>query len=62
MLTGAIGMMFGPPLAGAFNEFIFPGADGGALFNDDNDLFLRIIGGFIFAFGAQTLRPFHEKC
>ena len=28
MLTGAIGMMFGPPLAGAFNEFIFPGADG----------------------------------
>ncbi len=28
MLTGATGMMFGPPLAGAFNEFIFPGADG----------------------------------
>ncbi|MEC8030018.1 MAG: MFS transporter [Pseudomonadota bacterium] len=28
MLTGAIGMMFGPPLAGAFNEFIFPGEDG----------------------------------
>ncbi len=28
MLTGALGMMFGPPLAGAFNEFIFPGADG----------------------------------
>ncbi|MEM7020847.1 MAG: hypothetical protein AAF512_26330, partial [Pseudomonadota bacterium] len=28
MLTGAVGMMFGPPLAGAFNEYIFPGADG----------------------------------
>jgi len=28
MLVGAIGMMFGPPLAGAFNEFIFPGAEG----------------------------------
>ena len=28
MLTGAIGMMFGPPLAGAFNEYIFPGPEG----------------------------------
>ncbi|HIE88811.1 MAG TPA: MFS transporter [Pseudomonadales bacterium] len=28
MLTGASGMMFGPPLAGAFNEYIFPGDDG----------------------------------
>lgn len=28
MLAGAIGMMFGPPLAGAFNEYIFPGEDG----------------------------------
>lgn len=28
MLVGALGMMFGPPLAGAFNEFIFPGEDG----------------------------------
>ncbi|MDA0978824.1 MAG: MFS transporter [Proteobacteria bacterium] len=28
MLTGAMGMMFGPPLAGAFSEHIFPGIDG----------------------------------
>ena len=28
MLAGAIGMMFGPPLAGAFNEHLFPGDDG----------------------------------
>ena len=28
MLTGSVGMMFGPPLAGAFNEFVFPGTDG----------------------------------
>jgi MFS family permease len=28
MLTGAFGMMFGPPLAGAFNEYIFPGSEG----------------------------------
>ena len=28
MLTGAFGMLFGPPLAGAFNEFVFPGPDG----------------------------------
>ena len=28
MLTGAFGMLFGPPLAGAFNEYVFPGAGG----------------------------------
>ena len=28
MLMGAVGMMFGPPLAGAFNEYIFPGVEG----------------------------------
>lgn len=28
MLVGAIGMMFGPPLAGAFNEYVFPGPEG----------------------------------
>jgi MFS family permease len=28
MLTGATGMMFGPPLAGAFNEYLFPGPEG----------------------------------
>ena len=34
---------------------LFSGADG-ALFNDDNDLFLRIMG-FYFCIWAQTLRP-----
>ena len=28
MLTGAIGMMFGPPLAGAMSEHLFPGIEG----------------------------------
>ena len=28
MLVGAVGMMFGPPLAGAFNDYIFPGPEG----------------------------------
>lgn len=28
MLTGAFGMLFGPPLAGAFNEYVFPGPGG----------------------------------
>lgn len=28
MLAGATGMMFGPPLAGAFNDYLFPGLDG----------------------------------
>ena len=28
MLTGAVGMLFGPPLAGAFNKYLFPGPDG----------------------------------
>ena len=28
MLAGSIGMMFGPPLAGAFNEYVFPEPEG----------------------------------
>lgn len=28
MLVGALGMMLGPPLAGAFNEYLFPGPEG----------------------------------
>ena len=28
MFAGAVGMMFGPTLAGAFNEYLFPGAEG----------------------------------
>jgi MFS family permease len=28
MLVGAFGMMLGPPIAGAFNEYLFPGTDG----------------------------------
>ncbi len=28
MLAGATGMMFGPPLAGAFNDYLFSGLDG----------------------------------
>ena len=28
MLVGAFGMMLGPPIAGAFNEYVFPGVDG----------------------------------
>jgi|TARA_B100000315_G_scaffold257904_2_gene308345 MFS family permease len=28
MLAGSTGMMFGPPLAGAFNDHLFPGPDG----------------------------------
>lgn len=28
MLVGALGMMLGPPIAGAFNEHVFPGDDG----------------------------------
>ena len=28
MLIGSLGMMIGPPLAGAFNEFVFPGPEG----------------------------------
>jgi MFS family permease len=28
MLAGSIGMLFGPPMAGAFNEYVFPGPEG----------------------------------
>lgn len=44
MLTGAIGMMFGPPLAGFFNEFVFPSAEGVRYSMITMTLFFGIIG------------------
>ncbi|MCY3641935.1 MAG: hypothetical protein OXH37_13065 [Gammaproteobacteria bacterium] len=28
LFVSALGMMLGPPIAGAFNEYVFPDADG----------------------------------
>ena len=44
MLCGAIGMMFGPPLAGAFNEFVFPGPEGVRLSMITMTTFFGIVG------------------
>lgn len=46
MLTGAVGMMFGPPLAGAFNEYIFPGAEGVRYSMITMTCFFGVIGVF----------------
>ncbi len=46
MLVGATGMMFGPPLAGAFNEHIFPGPEGVRYSMITMTIFFGIIGVF----------------
>lgn len=46
MLVGATGMMFGPPLAGAFNEHIFPGPEGVRYSMITMTLFFGIVGVF----------------
>ena len=51
MLTGAVGMMFGPPLAGAFNEYIFPGQDGVRLSMITMTSFFGLLGVVLLWFG-----------
>ena len=53
MLTGAFGMMFGPPLAGAFNEYVFPGQDGVRYSMITMTLFFGIIGFIFLWFGRR---------
>ncbi len=58
MLTGAIGMMFGPPLAGAFNEYIFPGAEGVRYSMITMTCFFGVIGVF---FLRMARAPYAES-
>jgi MFS family permease len=53
MLMGAIGMMFGPPLAGAFNEHIFPGQDGVRYSMVTMTVFFGVIGIVLLWFGRK---------
>lgn len=53
MLVGATGMMFGPPLAGAFNEFIFPGAEGVRYSMMTMTSFFGVLGVILLWFGRK---------
>ncbi|MCR9279871.1 MAG: MFS transporter [Pseudomonadaceae bacterium] len=53
MLAGAIGMMFGPPLAGAFNEYIFPGDEGVRYSMITMTSFFGIVGVTLLWFGRK---------
>ena len=58
MLTGAFGMMFGPPLAGAFNEYIFPGPEGVRYSMITMTAFFGIVGVIFLGLGR---RPYAES-
>ncbi|MFT7219079.1 MAG: MFS family permease [Candidatus Azotimanducaceae bacterium] len=58
MLTGATGMMFGPPMAGAFNEYIFPGVDGVRYSMMTMTTFFGILGVVLLWFGRK---PYAES-
>ena len=58
MLTGAFGMMFGPPLAGAFNEYIFPGPDGVRYSMITMTTFFGLVGVVFLGLGR---RPYAES-
>jgi len=53
MLVGATGMMFGPPLAGAFNEFIFPGPEGVRYSMMTMTSFFGVLGVVLLWFGRK---------
>tara|TARA_B100001245_G_scaffold209592_2_gene173245 strand:+ start:354 stop:1556 length:1203 start_codon:yes stop_codon:yes gene_type:complete len=61
MLTGAIGMMLGPPLAGAFNEFIFPGYDGVRYSMITMTIFFGLIGVILLGLGRKHYALSIEK-
>ncbi len=57
MLVGAVGMMLGPPLAGYFNEQVFPGPDGVRY----SLLSLTCIFGFLGSLLLWFCRPFYAR-
>ncbi len=61
MLTGAIGMMLGPPIAGAFNEYIFPGYDGVRYSMMVMTIFFGLIGVFLLSLGRKHYALSIEK-
>ena len=58
MLVGSLGMMFGPPLAGAFNEYIFPGDQGVRYSMITMTCFFGILGVVLLWFGRK---PYAES-
>lgn len=57
MLVGAVGMMLGPPLAGYFNEQVFPGPEGVRY----SLLTLTCIFGFLGVLLLWFCRPFYAR-
>ena len=57
MLVGSIGMLFGPPLAGFFNEHVFPGADGVRYSMVTLTTVFGVIGGVL----LQLARPHYAR-
>ena len=57
MLTGSIGMLLGPPLAGFFNEHLFPEADGVRYSMVTLTTLFGVLGGIL----LQLARPHYAK-
>ena len=57
MLTGSIGMLLGPPLAGFFNEQLFPEADGVRYSMVTLTTIFGVMGGIL----LQLARPHYAK-
>jgi len=57
MLTGSVGMLFGPPLAGFFNEHLFPEADGVRYSMVTLTTIFGVLGGIL----LQFARPHYAK-
>lgn len=57
MLTGSVGMLFGPPLAGFFNEFVFPEQDGLRYSMVTLTTLFGVLGGIL----LQLARPHYAR-
>ena len=57
MLVGSIGMLFGPPLAGFFNEFVFPEEDGMRYSMVTLTTLFGVLGGVL----LQLARPHYAQ-
>ncbi|MEE1551510.1 MAG: hypothetical protein V1244_07790, partial [Nitrospinaceae bacterium] len=61
MLVGAMGMFFGPPLAGAFNEYIFPGTQGIRYSMISMTCFFGLLGVLLLWFAREPYSQSMEK-
>ena len=57
MLVGSVGMLFGPPLAGFFNEYVFPESDGVRYSMVTLTTLFGVLGGVL----LQLARPHYAR-